>query len=85
VPGTRFPLRLAACSCLAVLVVGVALSPPHITDCADVNYRQDHLAECNLPPELRERGGGGGPGGGNLLHDLLDAIGLGGLAGSIGL
>ncbi|MGV0793001.1 hypothetical protein [Mycolicibacterium sp. XJ1819] len=47
-------------------------------------YRQEHLAECNLPPELRGRGGGiGGVNDGGasrgLLGDLLGAIGLGGI------
>lgn len=74
----RCPRRRAVCDVLtAILVTGVFLAPPPmITDCSDVQYRQEHLAECNLPPELRSHGGKGG---GGLLGDLLGAIGLGGL------
>lgn len=83
-------LRLAAaCSVVAVVVFAprADAAPPYdIASCSDPEYRQDHLAYCNLPPDMRDRRGGGGPPrSGGLIGDLIGGIGglVGGLTGGI--
>lgn len=73
---------------LAIVIMGawLALSLPAeslatprdlITQCSKVEYRQAHLAQCNMQQAPGFGVGGGGGGGGGLLGGLLG--GLGGL------
>lgn len=61
--------------CLLLRSAGVAWAAPSTPDCADPNYRQSHLQECNSKHDPWSRypgSGGGGPRG---------LLGLGGLGG----
>lgn len=41
--------------------VALAAPPGKVRDCSRVEYRTDHLEECNLQPSPFLLGGGGGP------------------------
>ena len=56
--------------------VGFVSAPPSlVTQCSKVEYRQDHLAECNSQ-DAPGFGVGGGNQGGGLIGGLLHAVGL---------
>lgn len=57
----------------ALLIAGTAAgtpaagAAPQTTDCANVQYRQEHLADCNHGFDTWTRSGGGKGGSGGLL------------------
>lgn len=82
--------RLVAASSLAALVAlsaGPASAAPYVS--CPGGYIAKTGAECPVLPKHpvggSQPGGGVGGGGGSVLRDLLDSIGLGGLAGIGGL